>query len=132
MITLRALVVALVLLSFTVLTAHAADATRVFLIRHAEKVDDGSPDPKLSDAGRARARALVGAIGEEKLAAIFVTQFKRTAQTAGPIAQAGNLEPIVVTGDKGYADVMAKKIRNEYAGKIVLVVGHSNTTTELM
>src|SRR4051812_7921225 len=98
----RTFLIACCLLSFTAVHRGDPAPTTVFLVRHAERAEDGTPDPGLSEAGRERAMALVAAVGEENLAAIFVTQFKRTARTAGPIAQARNLEPIVVEAKNGY------------------------------
>ena len=62
----------------------------VFLVRHAEKVDE-SEDPLLSAAGKARARALARSLRTAGVKAIYVTQYKRTGLTAAPLAAAAGI-----------------------------------------
>lgn len=125
-------------LTLAVLAAHAppsvAQATRVIMVRHAEKVD-ASRDPELSVAGLSRALALAAALEEERLDAIIVSQYRRTAMTAGPIARARGVTPRVVPvrgAPAEYADSVAAVIRAMPAGHTVLVVGHSNTLAPLV
>lgn len=109
-----------------------AQASRVILVRHAEKVD-ASRDPDLSVAGMARAMALAAALEEERIDAIVVSQFRRTAMTAAPIARARGVTPRVVPArgtPADYADSVAAAI-NSTEGT-VLVVGHSNTLAPLV
>jgi broad specificity phosphatase PhoE len=58
----------------------------VFIVRHAEKADD-SKDADLSEAGRARAEALANMLRDSKISVIYTTEFKRTQQTAAPLAK---------------------------------------------
>jgi broad specificity phosphatase PhoE len=107
---------------------HSAD-TVVLLVRHAEKAGP-SGDVALSPAGEARARALVDVAREAGVTAVITTQFQRTKQTAAPLAQALSITPEVVearaaTGE--HANAIADAIRRRFAGRTVLVVGHSNT-----
>jgi broad specificity phosphatase PhoE len=107
----------------------AAQTTTVVLVRHAEKVD-ASADPLLSDAGQARARALVDALKAHDISAIITTQFKRTQLTAAPLAAHHKLTPVVIDAQTPPAEY-ARRIR-EHAGRTVLVVGHSNTVPALI
>ena len=73
----------------------AAAQHTVFLVRHAERADTTPgaarrwpTDPDLSDAGRARAESLAAALKDAKITAIYTTEFKRTQQTAAPLAKA--------------------------------------------
>lgn len=105
-------------------------ATEVILVRHAEKADEPGGDPSLSVAGEARARALADALRDEKVAAVLVTPYKRTSATAAPLATARGLVPITVAVNGGlsaYAKSVTEIVRSQYAGRTVLVVGHSNT-----
>ena len=107
--------------------------TTIYLVRHAEKVVDASTqDPPLTDAGKARAAELSRALADVPLTAVYVTQFERTKSTGTPVAQAHHLEPIVVQAKKDYATELATRLKSEAAGKSVLVVGHSNTTPDLI
>lgn len=107
---------------------HAQDqssVTTIILIRHAERGNDGSKDPPLSEAGIARANNLANVLKKTDLTAIYSSDFKRTKSTAAPVAQAKQLAvKIYVPMD----EVEIKKIISDNFGKTVLVVGHSNTT----
>jgi phosphohistidine phosphatase SixA len=101
----------------------------VFLVRHAERADTaegGGPtmtDPDLSAAGLARAESLATTLRHAKVTAIYTTEYRRTKQTAEPLAKALGLEPTVVMS-KDLPGLMEKL--KEATGN-VLVVGHSNS-----
>ena len=105
----------------------------VFLIRHAERADSApgatpAADPDLSDAGRARAEFLAVALKDAGITAIYVTEFKRTQQTAAPLAKALGLTVRIVTS-KSTADLV-KQLK---AGRgNALVVGHSNSVPDVV
>jgi broad specificity phosphatase PhoE len=106
-----------------VLSTEAA-AQSVFLVRHAERADtaDGAPatmaaDPDLSPAGRARAESLARML-----------KYKRTRQTAAPLAKLLRIEPTVVASKD--AAGLARQVSS--AAGHVLVVGHSNTLPDLI
>lgn len=96
----------------------------VFLVRHAEKVDE-SDDPLLSHAGTARAQALARHLASAGVKAIFVTQYKRTGLTAAPLAAKLGLMPVKLPSDA--SQELAERIRKDHANDVVLVVGHSNS-----
>jgi phosphohistidine phosphatase SixA len=103
-------------------------STAVYLVRHAERADDGTPDPPLSEAGRRRAEQLVHVLADAKLTAVYSTDFQRTRQTAQPLAAALGLE--VTSYDPAQLDAFAAQLAQ--ASGPVLVVGHSNTTPDLV
>jgi phosphohistidine phosphatase SixA len=105
------------------LTADAAPI--VFIVRHAEKAATGGNDPDLSVAGQKRAETLARILKDSQITTVFVTEFKRTQETAAPTAR---LNPIVVPSN----DVagMAAKVRALDGN--ALVVGHGNTIPELI
>jgi glyoxylase-like metal-dependent hydrolase (beta-lactamase superfamily II) len=57
----------------------------IILVRHAEKVD-ASQDPELSPEGRQRAERLMRIVKKYRPGAIYSTDFKRTRDTAAPMA----------------------------------------------
>jgi len=111
-------------------TVAQSPATTVILVRHGEKADEPGADPALSAAGEARARALAAALRDRKVSAVLTTPFKRTNLTAAPLAKAAGVTPVVVPVSGGlaaYGAAVAGMIRDHFAGRTVLVVGHSNT-----
>jgi broad specificity phosphatase PhoE len=127
----RPLLVALLLLAPAVVHAQA---TTVIVVRHAEKID-ASADPPLSEAGAARAEALANALGNAGVSAIYTTQFARTRLTGEPLAKKLGITPKVITagGDaNAHAAAIVQRIRSEDAGRVVLVVGHSNTVPAIV
>jgi broad specificity phosphatase PhoE len=114
-------------------TAFAQGGSTVFLVRHAERADTAAgmkaapgSDPSLSDVGHRRAQALAIALKDARISAIFVTEYKRTEETAMPLATALGLTPIRVTS-KDLPGLVAKI---KQASGNVLVVGHSNSVPE--
>jgi len=96
----------------------------IFLVRHAEKVQDNSDDPILTPEGENRADELKYILKYVDLNAIFSTPYKRTQQTVLPTAKDKNLDiQIYKPGEKGFLE----KVMNSYPGGAVLIVGHSNT-----
>src|SRR5215831_10816221 len=92
----------------------------IFLVRHAEKASGGGNDPELSVAGQKRAEALAEILKDADLTAIFVTEFKRTQETAASIARATNITPTIVSANDMRS--LVEKVRNVKGN--ALVVGH--------
>lgn len=110
----------------------AAQTTIAILVRHAEQERDGSRDPDLTAAGRARADSLAAMVRRAGVSAIYHTTLKRTTQTAEPAARALNLTSTPLGLRPGqsipeHAEEVASTILTKHAGQVVLVVGHSNT-----
>ena len=57
--------------------------------------------------------------------AVFSTPFRRTEQTAKPDADALGLQ--INSYDAADTELFIEQLVKEYKGKIILVVGHSNT-----
>jgi 2,3-bisphosphoglycerate-dependent phosphoglycerate mutase len=113
------------------LAAAPNPVTTVILVRHAEKAsqEDNSP---LTAAGTERAKELARVLTAVKIDAIYTTQFRRTQDTAAPIATALSITPVVHNAGPTYAADLAKRILAENRGQTVLVVGHSNSTINLI
>ena len=102
--------------------------TTVVLVRHAEKLSEDQ-DPGLSEAGQARAERLAGMLGAAGLDAIYVSEAKRTQETAAPVAGATGLEPRVVPAEA--PGRLVRRLKWRHRGDGVLVVGHVNTLPEI-
>ncbi len=108
--------------------------TTIIFVRHAEKELNSGDDPALSDAGRRRAaelaRQLVDADVVAGIDAIYTTPFRRAQETARPLAQALNLQ--MTTYDAADRETVLETILKSHKGKIILVVGHSDTLPVLI
>ena len=91
-------------------------------------------DPVLSEVGKARAaelaRQLVDADVVAGVDAVYATQYRRTQETAAAVADALDLP--VNTYDAADTELVLEEILKEHKGKIILVVGHSNTVPQLI
>ncbi len=105
----------------------AADDLVVFVVRHAEKVAEGD-DPPLSASGRARAAALADLLEEAGIVAVHSSDFRRTLETAAPLAERLGL-PILLYDPAGPQPLVDRMLRD---GGRHLVIGHSNTAPELV
>ena len=119
---------ALVLSIVLLLVTGGKAAPVVFIVRHAEKANSGGKDPELSVQGQKRADALANILKDSQIAAVFVTEFKRTQETAAPTARAAHVNPTVVSANDIGALVEKLRALNGNA----LVVGHGNTIPGLL
>ena len=109
------------------------DETIVYLVRHAEKSTENPANPDLSTAGFVRADSLASQLREAGINVIIATQWKRTIETAAPLARKRRIEPeIVSTGSSvaDHVDSVVAAIKRHQRSKI-LVVGHSNTIARI-
>ncbi|WP_162823774.1 phosphoglycerate mutase family protein [Lysobacter sp. TY2-98] len=114
-------------------TTHGDDAipgATFVLVRHAEKADDNARDPSLSPAGQKRAEKLAKRLRDTPLVAIYASNFRRTQQTAAPVAASQHLTVTTYDAARPAAD-FAAELRRKYMTGTVLVVGHSNTIPPL-
>ena len=102
--------------------------TTVLLIRHAEKAAAPADDPPLTAAGQTRANELVHVAAKAGIKAIFATNTIRTRQTVQPLATYYNL-PITTYNNN---TSLKNTIMSNYAGKTVIVVGHSPTIQSIV
>lgn len=124
-------------LSVGVLLPTAASAQKlVIVVRHAERADAGSgtptmaADPSLSSEGQARAARLAAMLADAGISAIFATEYKRTQETAKPLAtKLGLSVQTTASGDPG---ALVAKLKGAHASDVVLVVGHSNTVPDVL
>ena len=127
--------VALVRALLTILAAGAiepvaaqTDATVVYLVRHAERAEDGTRDPVISLPGWDRARLLAETLRDAGLTDIHTTDYRRTRMTGGPTAEATGL-PLELY-DPRDLEGFARELRAAPGRHLVL--GHSDTTHQLV
>ena len=104
--------------------------TTYYLIRHAEK-DRSNPnnsDPELTKKGFFRAENWAEVLSEVPLDAVYSTEYTRTLMTASATAKSKDLEITTYNANDLYNPFFQEATH----GKTVLVVGHSNTTPQLV
>jgi broad specificity phosphatase PhoE len=99
----------------------------IYVTRHYD-TPAGERDPDLIPQGKARAQALARWFRGKKLKAIYVSDFKRTRQTAAPLAAERGIVPEVYDP----RDTPAIVARARVAKVPVLIVGHSNTVPDIV
>ena len=107
-------------------------ASTVILVRHAETAADTNTtrDPELSESGQERAQALAALFAAAGVTHLFCSEYKRTAATLAPLAQALDLELKVISARDPNAQVNA--ILELPPGSVAAIAGHSNTTPGLV
>jgi broad specificity phosphatase PhoE len=114
------------------LAAAQAPAHPVYVMRHLN-TPAGQPDPDLLPAGRETAIALADLFETDRFegrrpVAIYVTDYKRTRQTAAPAA--ARLALAVTLYDPSDTAALIARVRAEPGP--VLIVGHSNTVPAII
>ena len=108
--------------------------TTIIFVRHAEKVGAMGDDPELSPAGRRRVAELTRQLQDADVIAgidaIYATPYKRTRETAQPLAEALDLP--VTSYDPDDNEAVLEDILDKHKGEIILVVGHSDTLPGLI
>ena len=100
----------------------------IILVRHAERVQSAmTDDAPLADAGRARAQRLAAVLAKAEIRAVFTTRFRRTQETAKPVADLLQLTPI----EESDSVQLVAKLRT-HGNETVLVVGHSDTVPDII
>jgi broad specificity phosphatase PhoE len=124
-------VLALVVVAWLLISS---ESTTFVVVRHAEKVLDGSTDPALTEAGQARAALLARMFGDKHLKdhidAIYVSPPQRSRLTAAPLAQALGITPQIAPQDDARA--LARRMLRDHRGERVLVVGHVDTVPAIV
>jgi broad specificity phosphatase PhoE len=111
------------------LASHSAfaEATMIYLTRHAEKASTGT-DPALTAEGQVRAQNIAATLKRANIKHIFSTAYLRTQQTAQPLSSF--LQIPVQTYDPAQLASFAQQLRALPDNS--LVVGHSDTTPDLI
>jgi len=122
---------------FLLLPAAASAQQSIIIVRHAERQTGGDVDDGLSDAGRQRAAHLATVLKDAGITHVFVSDRRRTLETAQPLARAGNLSPTrIAIPAQGRGKIQPDELQVRATllaisklprTAVVLIVGHSNT-----
>jgi len=101
-----------------------------FCVRHAEKSKAGTNDPHLNEVGKERANTLSKVLEKVNISDILSTQYNRTIQTAQPTADSKGVT--IQIYNPGDLNLLASTLVEKHQNEKVLIVGHSNTTPDLI
>jgi broad specificity phosphatase PhoE len=110
--------------------------TTILFVRHAETdaAMAAGGDPPLNARGRARAELLADFLQDVDVLAgvdaIYASEFRRTQETAAPLAKRLNIE--VEIADPYDVAGFIKNVLHRHKGDIVLVVSHSDVIAPLV
>jgi broad specificity phosphatase PhoE len=96
-----------------------------YFVRHFEK--QLGDNPSLTVTGKARAEAFAAFFSDKPLNSVYSTDYNRTRETAAPVAALKSVD--IQSYDPHNLAGFAIKLKTQ---DHVLVVGHSNTTPELL
>lgn len=116
-----------VAVGFYAYTTVQADDQTIYLIRHGEKVQDGSRDPALTELGKARAETYAAYFASKGIQAIYSSDLIRTRDTVAPLAALTGLK-IELYNPGDLPAIAATAIERDVT---VVISGHSNTTAVL-
>lgn len=98
----------------------------IYIVRHAEKKLEGN-DPELAYVGGVRAEKLAQILEKEGIKHVFSTDYIRTRNTAKPTAEQAGIA--IEVYDPKNQDALVEELRKREGN--ILVVGHSNTVSQL-
>ncbi len=111
----------------------ASCSQTIYVVRHAEKATPATAtmqsdknNPDLSEAGHAHAVALQQRLANAGIKRIYSTNYKRTLQTAMPLAKTNDLSIVTYHPSSDSLPAFVELIKSKRKGN-VLIVGHSNT-----
>nr|MBC7614014.1 histidine phosphatase family protein [Pseudopedobacter sp.] len=127
----RILVVIAVLLLFC-FHSKAQGVTKVWIVRHAEKITDDpkNTNPDLSETGFKRAEDLKNYLSNKKIDLIYSTPYKRTEQTTAPLAKQKEIK--IENYNPSKQQDLISKIKALKGNHDILIVGHSNTVLQIV
>lgn len=109
--------------------AQNTNETIIFLVRHAEKSNESSDNPSLSEKGKLQAEALANTLSDVGVKVIYSTDTKRTKGTAEPLAKKLALSINTYEAkDKNFRTDIFKK----HAGKKILIISHSGNLPDYL
>lgn len=104
--------------------------TKIFIVRHGEK--ETGKDPALTPAGNKRAGDLFRALQNEGVQKIYVSQYKRTQQTADSLRIRLNIPTVQYMADTICDNLVNTIMEHSDFGKTILIVAHSNTIPQII
>lgn len=102
----------------------------LILVRHGDRDQGSDPDEPLNALGQARAEELARVLGDSGVTQVFVTQLKRTGQTAAPLVAKTKAKLRVLPAED--LPALDRELRALPAGSVALVVSHGGRLEPLL
>lgn len=103
--------------------------TKIIVVRHAEKADDGTKNPPLSPEGMQRAERLSTMLSDLQVSQLYATPYLRTNQTLTPLSQRFQISiESYDPSDVKFGETILQKSK----GKTIVIAGHSNSSPMLV
>jgi broad specificity phosphatase PhoE len=119
-------IVAPIALDNTAVDSNTKSNQVIFIVRHAEKL--AGKDPSLSAQGQLRALRLAKVLSSTHLDKVYTTDYNRTRETATAVTQDQQVDLSVY--DPRDMAAFTQHLLTQQGN--ILVVGHSNTSTDLV
>ena len=104
--------------------------TKIFIVRHAEK--EAGNNPVLTAAGNARASDLMRALQNEGIQKIYVSQYRRTQNTADSLRIQLHIDTVHYAADTLCDNLINEIMEHGDFGKTILIIAHSNTIPQII
>lgn len=121
---------AIIGLQTSVKAQQEAAATKIFIVRHAEK--ETGKDPVLTPAGNARAGDLMRKLQNEGIQKIYVSQYKRTQNTGDSLRLQLKIDTVHYAADTVCDNLINAIMEHGDFGKTILIIAHSNTIPQII
>ncbi len=124
----KAIVLLLMAFALPMLAQTASGTGTIFVVRHAERVNQQTD--ALSPVGLERADCLAATMKDVPLKSVLITQFKRTEQTAAPTAKEHGVTPKPMRANQ--VPAIVAEAQGAAKNGAVLVVGHGDTVPQIV
>jgi broad specificity phosphatase PhoE len=104
--------------------------SKIYIVRHAEKLD--GDDPLLTEEGNKRAGDLMRRLKDKKIERIYVSEFKRTQNTADSLRLQLGIDTVQINADTSCQSLFAAITKNNDWDKHILIVTHSNIIQKII
>lgn len=104
--------------------------TKIYIVRHAEK--ETGNNPLLTEAGSKRAGDLMRTLQNEGIQKIYVSQYRRTQNTADSLRLQLHIDTVHYLADTLCDELVNNIMQHGDFGKTILIIAHSNTIAQII
>ena len=111
-----------------------AGITKIFIVRHGEKVTgkEAGKDPLLTAVGNTRTGDLMRRLEHEGIQKIYVSRTRRSQHTADSLRIQLKIDTVHYTADTLCDNLISTIMEHSDFGKTILIIAHSNTIPQII